>query len=75
LVGNVLAIGFLVILLVYGVELVRRVQFQSTIALGVSMQVPYAAAPLGAALMIYHFLVLMFVPSAAPPARDGQLEV
>ncbi len=62
LVGNVLALGFLLIVLVFGLQLVGRVSMQSTIALGVSMQVPYAAVPIGAALMIYHLLIVMFAP-------------
>ena len=65
-VGNVLIIGFLLIVLVNGITLVGRVGYQSTIALGISMQIPYAAAPLGAAMMLYHLLVLMIVPQAAP---------
>jgi TRAP-type C4-dicarboxylate transport system permease small subunit len=73
-VGNVLILAFLVIVLVNGIALVQRVAFQSTIALGISMQIPYAAAPIGSALMIYHLLVLMIVPQAAP-TNDSELQV
>lgn len=73
-VGNVLILAFLVIVLVNGIALVQRVAFQSTIALGISMQIPYAAAPIGSALMIYHLLVLMIVPQAAP-THDSELQV
>ena len=39
--GRVLVLVFLAICVVYGLDLVRRVAMQSTIALGISMQVPY----------------------------------
>lgn len=57
--GRIGIIFFLAICVWYGFGMVQRVSFQSTIALGVSMQLPYAAVPVGAALMIYHLLVLM----------------
>jgi TRAP-type C4-dicarboxylate transport system permease small subunit len=57
--GRLGVIFFLGICVWYGAGLVQRVSFQSTIALGISMQLPYAAVPVGAALMIYHLLVLM----------------
>lgn len=73
-VGNVLVIGFLLIVLINGITLVGRVSQQSTVALGISMQIPYAAAPLGAALMLYHLLVLMIVPRTAA-TRETELGV
>ena len=59
-VGNVLIFTFLAIIAVNGVTLVESVEHQTTIALGISMQIPYAAAPIGSALMIYHLLVVIY---------------
>jgi TRAP-type transport system small permease protein len=65
--AHLLTIGFLVLVFVYSIELTRGVAMQSTIGLGVSMQVPYAAMPIGTALMLYHALVLMLLgPSSEP---------
>ncbi len=72
--GRVAAIFFLAICVWYGVVLVQRVSFQSTIALGISMQLPYASVPVGSLLMIYHMLVVMFGPRDAV-ARETELRV
>jgi TRAP-type transport system small permease protein len=53
------AITFLVIVLATAIDLTGRVSMQSTIALQISMQVPYAAMPVGTALMIYHALIML----------------
>lgn len=65
-IGRVLALFFLSVCIWYGIDLMSRVSMQSTIALGISMQIPYAAAPVGAALMVYHTLVVTFCPWARP---------
>jgi len=73
-VGRVAVIFFLGICVYYGFVLFQRVSFQSTVALGVSMQLPYAAVPVGSLLMIYHILVVMAgVPGAV--TRDSELQV
>ena len=72
--GRVAALFFLVICVWYGLVLVQRVSFQSTIALGISMQLPYASVPVGALLMIYHMLVVMLGPRDTT-ARDAELGV
>jgi TRAP-type C4-dicarboxylate transport system permease small subunit len=72
--GRVAAIFFLSICVWYGLVLVQRVSFQSTIALGISMQLPYASVPVGSLLMIYHMLVVMFGPRDAT-ARATELQV
>ena len=72
--GRVLILVFLTVCIVYGLDLVGRVAMQSTIALGISMQVPYASVPVGAGLMLYHLLVLMFVPLPSEQ-RDLQTEL
>jgi TRAP-type C4-dicarboxylate transport system permease small subunit len=72
--GRVAAIFFLAICVWYGLVLVQRVSFQSTIALGISMQLPYASVPVGSLLMIYHMLVVMFGPRDAT-ARATELQV
>lgn len=65
LAGQALALGFLLIVLWYGVALTRNVALQTTSALRVSMQFPYSAMPVGALLMIYHLVVLMLRPGLA----------
>jgi len=72
--GQLGVIFFLAICVYFGFVLFERVAMQSTVALGVSMQLPYGAVPLGAALMIYHVLVVMFRGSSAV-ARDNDLQV
>jgi TRAP-type C4-dicarboxylate transport system permease small subunit len=73
-VGNLLILAFLGIIAVNGVTLVESVEHQPTIALGVSMQIPYAAAPIGSALMIYHLLVVIFARQSNARA-DTELQV
>jgi TRAP-type C4-dicarboxylate transport system permease small subunit len=72
--GRVAAIFFLAICVWYGLVLVQRVSFQSTIALGISMQLPYASVPVGSLLMIYHLVVVMFGPRDTA-ARETELQV
>jgi TRAP-type C4-dicarboxylate transport system permease small subunit len=73
-VGQLGVIFFLAICVWYGFGLFQRVSFQSTVALGVTMQLPYAAVPVGSALMIYHMLIVMLrVPGAV--TRDSELQV
>ena len=72
--GRSLVLVFLAICVIYGLDLARRVGMQSTIALGISMQIPYASVPVGAALMLYHLVVIMFVPLPSEQ-RDLQTEV
>jgi len=73
-IGNLLVLTFLIIIAVNGVTLVENVAFQTTIALGISMQIPYAAAPIGSVLMIYHLIVMMFIRQSASQG-DTQLQV
>jgi TRAP-type C4-dicarboxylate transport system permease small subunit len=72
--GRIGVLLFLAICVWYGLELVNRVSFQSTIALGVSMQLPYAAVPVGSALMIYHMLVIAFGSDKAV-TRDTEIQI
>ncbi len=74
LIGQVAVIFFLGICVYYGFGLFQRVSFQSTVALGVTMQLPYAAVPVGAALMIYHVLIVMICGSDKV-TRDRELHV
>ncbi len=64
---------FLGVCLWYGADLTSRVSMQSTIALGISMQIPYAAIPVGAFMMAYHLFALMAFPWAR--SESGQTEV
>ena len=62
--GRLAIFGFLGVCIWFGADLTDRVSMQSTIALGISMQIPYASIPIGAALMAYHLLVVMIFPWA-----------
>ncbi|PWB57494.1 MAG: hypothetical protein C3F17_20325 [Bradyrhizobiaceae bacterium] len=74
IVGQLGVIFFLAICVWYGLSLVQRVSFQSTVALGVTMQFPYAAVPVGAALMIYHVVIVMLGVKNAV-SRDADVQV
>ena len=63
-VGRLGVFVFLGICLWYGIDLTLRVSAQSTIALGISMQIPYAAIPVGSLLMAYHLIAVMSFPWA-----------
>ena len=72
--GRIAVLFFLAVCLWYGFSLMQRVSLQSTVALGVSMQLPYAAVPVGSALMIYHLLVIAFSREDAM-TRDSDLQI
>lgn len=74
-VGRVAMFAFLAIVFWYGLQLTGRVSMQSTIALGISMQLPYSAIPVGAFLLGYHLLAVMFFPWAktARPLTEVQV--
>jgi TRAP-type C4-dicarboxylate transport system permease small subunit len=73
--GRLLILAFLAICIVFGAELTSRVSMQSTIALGISMQVPYSAIPMGSALMGYHLLIVMFCPWARVQSSPTEYQV
>lgn len=73
--GRVAIFCFLGILLWYGIDLTSRVSMQSTIALGVSMQVPYASIPVGALLMAYHLMAVMSFPWARAARPHTEVQV
>ncbi len=75
LVGRILVLIFLGICVGLGAELTSRVSMQSTIALGISMQVPYSAIPIGSALMIYHMLIVMCCPWARVQSGSTEYQV
>jgi TRAP-type C4-dicarboxylate transport system permease small subunit len=72
-IGSLLIIFFLCICVYYGWNLVGRVSLQTTIALGISMQIPYASVPVGAILILYHVIVVMVAPGLDLP-RDRDLQ-
>ena len=72
--GRIGILFFLAICVWYGFVLMQRVSLQSTIALGLSMQLPYAAVPVGSVLMIYHLAVISFVGDKAI-TRDSDLQI
>jgi TRAP-type transport system small permease protein len=73
-IGRIAVLAFLALCAYFGLALVQRVSAQSTAALGVSMQLPYASVSIGSLLMIYHLLVIMFGPKDAV-TRDTELQV
>jgi TRAP-type C4-dicarboxylate transport system permease small subunit len=74
-IGRVAVFLFLGICLWYGIDLTSRVSAQSTIALGISMQIPYAAIPTGALLMGYHLLAVMSFPWARVERPQTEVQV
>ncbi len=75
LAGRIATFGFLAIVFWWGLQLTGRVSMQSTIALGISMQIPYAAIPVGALLLGYHLMAVMVFPWArlARPLTEVQV--
>ena len=73
--GRLAVLFFLGVCLWYGAQLTSRVSMQSTIALGISMQVPYAAIPLGAFMMAYHLVALMLFPWARAERPHTEVQV
>jgi TRAP-type C4-dicarboxylate transport system permease small subunit len=73
--GRIGVFVFLGICLWYGIDLTGRVSAQSTIALGISMQVPYAAIPTGALLMAYHLVAVMTFPWARVARPQTEVQV
>lgn len=73
--GRVGVFFFLGVCLWYGVDLTSRVSAQSTIALGISMQIPYAAIPAGALLMAYHLAAVMSFPWARAARPQTEVQV
>lgn len=61
----VAAAGFLWALVIHGSALVAGTTSQSSPAMGLSMAVPYAALPVGGALMALHFLASLGAPPIA----------
>lgn len=73
--GRLAVFVFLGICLWYGIDLTGRVSAQSTIALGISMQIPYAAIPVGALLMGYHLVAVMTFPWARVERPQTEVQV
>ncbi len=71
--GHVLTGAFLAVVLVAGISMVARVSGQASVALDLPMAVPYAAVPVGAALMLYEYVRLV-VGWGAPDAAAGAPE-
>lgn len=57
--GHVLTLIFLGVVLVAGINMVGRVAGQSSVALDLPMPIPFAAVPVGAALMLYEYVRLV----------------
>ncbi|TFL11343.1 TRAP transporter small permease [Pusillimonas caeni] len=53
-ISQLIILSFLVVLLWKGIEMLEQSVYMTTPALQMSMAVPYASIPAGAALMIYH---------------------
>ena len=73
--GRVAILLFLGICIWYGFDLTSRVSMQTTIALGISMQIPYSSIPIGSALMAYHLLVVMSCPWARVIRASTELQL
>lgn len=55
-----ISIVFFIILLYQGIDMLGRVQVQKSAGLGISMAIPYAGIPIGAALMIINSIAVLF---------------
>ena len=75
LLGRVGVFFFLAICIWYGIDLTMRVSTQSTIALGISMQIPYASIPVGSLLMAYHLAAVMSFPWARVARPQTEIQV
>lgn len=75
LVGRLGILVFLFIVFWWGFQLTSSVSMQSTVALGVSMQVPYSAMPVGAVLLAYHLIAVMWFPWARVVRADTELQI
>ena len=71
--GHAATLSFLTVVLASGVNMVGRVIGQASVALDLPMAVPYAAVPVGAALMLYEYVRLM-VGWGTPDAATGAPE-
>jgi len=72
--GHLLTLGFLGVVLVAGIGMVGRVAGQASVALDLPMPIPYAAVPVGAALMFYEYIRLV-VGWGGPEAPAEPLEI
>ncbi|MGH7266617.1 MAG: TRAP transporter small permease [Candidatus Rokuibacteriota bacterium] len=70
LAGHLLTLVFLGVMLFFGVVMVGRVTGQTSAALEISMTLPYAALPVGAALMLYEYLRLIVGWGVEAAAED-----
>ncbi|MBV6272100.1 TRAP transporter small permease [Alcaligenaceae bacterium CGII-47] len=57
-ISQLIILAFLAVLLWKGLDMVERGRQMTTPALQIPMMLPYAAIPVGAALMIYHLVVV-----------------
>lgn len=71
----VLSIVFLTILLVQGIEILDVVKLQSSAGLGISMAIPYASIPIGAALMIINAIAVIFETIKGEPIKESGGEI
>ena len=53
---NLLMQIFLVVVIVWGIKILKVVQFQKSASLGIPMTYPYLAVPVGAGLMLFNSL-------------------
>ena len=69
------SIVFLIILLVQGIQILGVVKLQSSAGLGISMAVPYASIPIGAALMIINAIAVIFETLKGEPIKESGGEI
>lgn len=70
-----LSIVFLMILLVQGIEIIGVVKSQSSAGLGISMAVPYASIPIGAALMTINAIAVILETIKQQPIKESVGEI
>jgi TRAP-type C4-dicarboxylate transport system permease small subunit len=72
--GRLLVVLFLILLIVNGAEMTGRVARQTAPAMQISMSIPNIALPVGAALMLYHLIILSVAPGYRGPRLPGSAE-
>ena len=69
--GRLLVMVFLILLILNGTEMTGRVARQTAPAMQISMSIPNIALPIGAALMLYHLIVISAAPRYRTPPLPG----
>lgn len=65
-------IGFAIILIVQGFEIVQAISMQKSAGLRIPMSIPYLAIPIGAILMVINAFAVLFDPNNVTEEGEGE---